>query len=356
MLESSSCWFVANADVVDKDVEPKFWILSLAELRSMSAAYLLQWEDEVAKAQFQLHCKVDYAKCRQLLIKLEAWDLRQRLENSSYCGNTMDASQSWLREAAEAFDVSLNRVPGDKRSPFKSKHELINDVAASVASAANKPSLFKIMHEFINNVAASVASVAKGVPNKLISLGMRCKLTKPMSAPRFFRDDMTVFVEDPPDEKPSHVPVSAEVDVHVEPADVMQDSDNGFEYADRLEMSLSSFAFVDEPLQVWGITGQNPATICQGCHGIFFHKMQYCSMCYQVDLVKIRYCSRQCQKADWSCHRRQCRDRRCIERRRQSALEAYLRRFKPSESDWSLAACAVNVECVRGPGAAMIED
>ena len=37
---NSSCWFVANADVVDKDVEPKFWILSLAELKSISAAYL----------------------------------------------------------------------------------------------------------------------------------------------------------------------------------------------------------------------------------------------------------------------------------------------------------------------------
>ena len=48
----------------------------------------------------------------------------------------MDASQSWLREAAEAFGVSLKRAPGEKRPPFKSKHELINDVAAAVASSA----------------------------------------------------------------------------------------------------------------------------------------------------------------------------------------------------------------------------
>ena len=307
----------------------------------MSAAYLSQWEGGVAKAQFQLDCKVDYVKCRQLLIKLEARDLRQRLENSPYNRNTMDASQSFLREAAEAFGVSLKRAPGEKRSPFKTKHELINDVAASVASAANKPSPFKIMHEFINNVAALVASAANGVLNKLISFGMRCKLTKPMSAQWLLRDVITVFVEDPPDEKPSHVPVSAEVDVHDEAAEVLQDSD---EHASDevltficsgcvFEMALRSFSFVDEPLQVWGITGQNPATICQGCHGTLFHKMQYCSMCYQVDLVKIRYCSRQCQKADWSWHRRQCRDRRCIERRRQSALEAHLKRFKLSESD-----------------------
>ena len=311
----------------------------------MSAAYLSQWEGGVAKAQFQLDCKVDYVKCRQLLIKLEARDLRQRLENSPYNRNTMDASQSFLREAAEAFGVSLKRAPGEKRSPFKTKHELINDVAASVASAANKPSPFKIMHEFINNVAALVASAANGVLNKLISFGMRCKLTKPMSAQWLLRDVIAVFVEDPPDEKPSHVPVSAEVDVHDEPAEVLQDFDehasdevltfirSGFGFADPLAMALRSFVFVDEPLQVWGITGQNPATICQGCHGTFFHKMQYCSMCYQVDLVKIRYCSRQCQKADWSWHRRQCRDRRCIERRRQSALEAHLKRFKLSESD-----------------------
>ena len=31
--ESSSCWFVTNAVVVDKDVKPNFVILSLAELR-----------------------------------------------------------------------------------------------------------------------------------------------------------------------------------------------------------------------------------------------------------------------------------------------------------------------------------
>ena len=48
----------------------------------------------------------------------------------------MDASQSWLRKVAEAFGVSLQRAPGEKCPPFKSKHELITDVAASVASAA----------------------------------------------------------------------------------------------------------------------------------------------------------------------------------------------------------------------------
>ena len=151
MSESSSCWFIANADIVDKCAEPQFWILSLAELRSISAAYLSRWGvaqkgsndfekasafvDEVAQAQFQLDCKVDYANCRQLLIKLKARDLRQRLESSPYRRNMMDASQSWLREAAEAFGVSLKRSPGEKRSPFKSMRELINDVSASVALA-----------------------------------------------------------------------------------------------------------------------------------------------------------------------------------------------------------------------------
>ena len=92
--------------------------------------------DKVAKAQFELDCKVDHANCRQLLIKLKARDLRQRLESSPYDRNNMEASQSWLREAAEAFGVSLKRAPGDKRPPFKSKQELINDVIAAVASAA----------------------------------------------------------------------------------------------------------------------------------------------------------------------------------------------------------------------------
>ena len=92
--------------------------------------------DEVAKAQFQLDCKVDNDACRQLLIKLKAGDLRQRLGSSPYSRNNMDASQSWLREAAEAFGVSLKRAPGEKRPPFKSKQELINEVTAAVASAA----------------------------------------------------------------------------------------------------------------------------------------------------------------------------------------------------------------------------
>ena len=77
--------------------------------------------DEVAKAQFQLDCKVDHANCRQLLIKLKAGDLRQWLESSPYIRNNMDASQSWLREAAEAFGVPLKRAPGEKRPSFKSK-------------------------------------------------------------------------------------------------------------------------------------------------------------------------------------------------------------------------------------------
>ena len=48
----------------------------------------------------------------------------------------MDASQSWLREAAETFGVSLKRAPGEKRPPFTSKQELINAVATASVSAA----------------------------------------------------------------------------------------------------------------------------------------------------------------------------------------------------------------------------
>ena len=92
--------------------------------------------DEVAKVQFQLDCKVDNEACRQLLIKLKAGDLQQRLGSSPYNRNNMDVSQSWLREAAEVFVVSLKRAPGEKHPPFKSKQGLINDVAAAVALAA----------------------------------------------------------------------------------------------------------------------------------------------------------------------------------------------------------------------------
>ena len=92
--------------------------------------------DEVGKAQFQLDCKLDNEACRQLLIKLKAGDLRQRLGSRPYSRNSMDVSQSWLREAAENFGVWLKRAPGEKHPPFKSKQELINDVAAAVALAA----------------------------------------------------------------------------------------------------------------------------------------------------------------------------------------------------------------------------
>ena len=87
------------------------------------------------KAQFEANCVLDPVACRELLLKLDPSDLAQRLRNSPYHQSKMLATKSWLREAAQAFNVSLHRPAANGRARASKPR---SDVEAEVLVAVNR--------------------------------------------------------------------------------------------------------------------------------------------------------------------------------------------------------------------------
>ena len=81
---------------------------------------------------------LDKDACRQLLLKFDEAELRRRLLQSPYRHYQMSASQSWLREAAEAFDVSLKCLRAKGKQPYKKKEVLIEDVIGAVVTRKDR--------------------------------------------------------------------------------------------------------------------------------------------------------------------------------------------------------------------------
>ncbi len=130
------------------------------------------------KVQFELDCVVELPACRQLLTKLEAADLRRRLENSPYPRDEMPAAQSWLREAAEAFKVPLY-LPraGGRRQPKKSKTAVVEDVAKAVASAKASQAAASTTSRYSADVWGKTAR-EKGGRGKAVSWGRSARESK----------------------------------------------------------------------------------------------------------------------------------------------------------------------------------
>ena len=70
---------------------------------------------------------MDLVRCRKLLITLEDEDLRRRLSDSPWCQSAVTVEESWLREAAMAFDL---RTKAGGR--WKTRVELVDDVVKAV--------------------------------------------------------------------------------------------------------------------------------------------------------------------------------------------------------------------------------
>ena len=73
---------------------------------------------------------VDLDRCRTLLITLDADDLRCRLSESPWCQSSVSAEESWLREAALAFETRT-RAEG----VWKTRDALVEDVLTAVQMA-----------------------------------------------------------------------------------------------------------------------------------------------------------------------------------------------------------------------------
>ena len=97
-------------------------------------------EKKLSSEDFAALCTLDRDACRQLLVGFEESELRGRLCHSPYHRNEMSAVESWLREAAEAFDVALYtpRVKGKRK--YKSKDVLVEEVILAVVSARTSQS------------------------------------------------------------------------------------------------------------------------------------------------------------------------------------------------------------------------
>ena len=89
----------------------------------------------LSSEEFDALCTLNTDACRRLLVGLEESELRSRLQQSPYKQDKMSTVESWLREAAGAFNVSLRspRVKGERG--FKTKDVLIEEVVRAVASA-----------------------------------------------------------------------------------------------------------------------------------------------------------------------------------------------------------------------------
>ena len=94
------------------------------------------------KAQFEADCVLDPVACLLLLLKLDSSDLAQRLRNSPYNQSKMPATKSWLREAAQTFNVSLHRPAANGRArASKQRSEVEAEVLAAVNAAKAEPGL-----------------------------------------------------------------------------------------------------------------------------------------------------------------------------------------------------------------------
>ena len=86
---------------------------------------------------------LDPVACRELLLKLDPSDLAQRLRNSPYNQSKMPATKSWLREAAQTFNVSLPLPAANVRAHVrKQRSDIEADVLAAVSHVKAEHNLY----------------------------------------------------------------------------------------------------------------------------------------------------------------------------------------------------------------------
>ena len=121
--------------------EQNFWGLAWVGTRGASNTFEKTAAD-ADKAQFEADCLLDPVACRELLLKLDPSDLEQRLRSSPYHRSKMSATKSWLREAANTFNVSLHRPAANGRArASKQRSDVEAEVLAAVSSVKAEPGL-----------------------------------------------------------------------------------------------------------------------------------------------------------------------------------------------------------------------
>ena len=120
-----------SAPTRSRRYEQNFWGLAWVGTRGASNTFEKAAAD-TDNAQFEADCVLDTVACRELLLKLDPSDLEQRLRNSPYHQSKMLATKSWLREAANTFNVSLHCPAANGRASASKQR---SDVEAEVLLA-----------------------------------------------------------------------------------------------------------------------------------------------------------------------------------------------------------------------------
>ena len=130
---ASRRWINRPAVIPSRRYKQDFWGLAWVGTRGASNTFEKAAADK-DQTQFEADCVLDLVACRQLLLKLDPIDLEQRLRNSPYNQSKMPAIKSWLREAANTFNVSLHLPAADGRAQASKQR---SDVEAEVLAVMN---------------------------------------------------------------------------------------------------------------------------------------------------------------------------------------------------------------------------